>query len=156
MKRILSDFVRAGLVLQISLSSAAIGWPTVSWGESIWDSHSTLNARLQADFSSLFAKVETLNIEPGRQSSKAPEAYVNGHFSFTDPATGHEINLPVRLRVRGGRSKFICLFPKLELEFSTDDYKGTIFAGNRSIKIGTHDRSLPKTQSCQRNIYEKF
>lgn len=49
-----------------------------------------------------------------------------------------ELELPVRIRVRGNSSLQECPFPKLKIKITTNDRDGTPFSNAREIKIGTH------------------
>lgn len=83
---------------------------------------------LVADFRQAFRVRDTLD---------APETPAT--LRYADSA-GREVAIPVRIAPRGhfrvqARN---CSFPPLRVRFDRDRVKGTLFAGQRSLKLGTH------------------
>jgi hypothetical protein len=104
----------------------------------LFQSHDTMKITLEGEFKTLFAKYKSLTIAEGEQSSKAPEAWVNGAIKYFE-TSGKEVRLPLKIRVRGNSSKNDCDFPKLDVEINSGvDLSNTAFANARNFKIGTH------------------
>src|SRR5205814_9351444 len=97
-------------------------------GERLFATQEPVAITIRADFDKVFGSRDTLHVE------KRP-----GTLSYTDPS-GHVVSLPVQLAPRGhfriqARN---CSFPPLRVTFPRDQVKGTLFAGQKSLKLGTH------------------
>jgi hypothetical protein len=103
----------------------------------LFSSDSILQFTLTADYKAVFKNRDTLNVP--RQ--KAVLSYVDG---------GKTVTLPVEIAPRGhfriqARN---CAFTPLRVVFNRDSVKGTLFAGQKSLKLGTH---------CQKsNEYDQY
>src|SRR4051812_11068162 len=102
---------------------------------SVFDSHELLEFTVEAPFADLFVK------------ARADEDYsVKGAVKYTDPATGQATTVSgVQISTRGHTSKNAseCEFPKLKLKFPESRDNAGPFAGDRTIKIGTHCGDRP-------------
>lgn len=96
-----------------------------------------LRATLRADLRSLFSDRDTVN--PGRHA---------GTFSFVDSA-GQMVTLPVELSTRGHyrRQHGNCAVPPIRVRLTRDAVRGTLFRGQRSLKLVTHCRDLDQYDS---------
>jgi hypothetical protein len=56
-------------------------------------------------------------------------------------AAGDEVNVPLRVRVRGKSRAVACSFPPLLLNFKTGDLVGTVLEGEDRLKLVTHCQS---------------
>lgn len=63
--------------------------------------------------------------------------YQPGTLSYRD-ASGAEVSVPLRVRVRGKSRAAVCSFPPLLLNFRTSDLAGTLFEGEDRLKLVTH------------------
>lgn len=96
-----------------------------------------LRATLRADLRRLFNDRDTVN--PGRHA---------GVLSFIDSA-GQTVMLPVELSTRGHyRRQFgNCSVPPIRVRFAREAVRGTLFRGQRSLKLVTHCRNLAQYDS---------
>jgi len=51
---------------------------------------------------------------------------------------GHSVSLPVMTERRGWSRQVICRYPPIKLRFAKNDVKGTLFEGQKSLKLVTH------------------
>lgn len=100
------------------------------------------SAICRADELPLFASDEPLDITLEfpldtiiRQAEKEP--VVSGTAHYTD-ADGQKVSLPIKLSTRGKSRLEMCSFPPLSLQIDKKDGKGTIFKGQKELKIATH------------------
>jgi hypothetical protein len=128
------------LVVRWSLPIAAAAPPSPS---PIFQSHDTLtNIVLTAPFSDLFGRTRSWVSDhqvPSDDDDDERMPDVTGTLEYTSPE-GAIVRLnKVKIVVRGNtsRDKDECVFPKLTLKFGASP-KGTIFAGQKHIKLGTH------------------
>ena len=96
-----------------------------------------LRATLRADLRTLFNDRDTVN--PGRHP---------GTFAFID-STGQLVTLPVELSTRGHyrRQHGNCAVPPIRLRITREAARGTLFRGQRSLKLVTHCRDLDQYDS---------
>ena len=73
-----------------------------------------------------------------RQSADRP--VVDGTAHYVN-ATGETISLPVQISTRGRSRLEACKFPPLSLAVKKKSAKGTVFEGQKKLKIVTHCRS---------------
>lgn len=59
----------------------------------------------------------------------------------------------VAVRVRGISRAQVCQFPPLRLDFSSNDTPGTVFSGQRKLKLVTHCK---KTADYEQNVFEEY
>ena len=99
----------------------------------LFDEESILELRIEAPFQELF-----------EGAKKSPDLTVPG--ALFEAASGRESRaIPVTVSLRGhtSRRESECSFPKLKLEFDKSAAADTLFAGMKSIKIGTHCGEAP-------------
>ena len=97
-----------------------------------------------ADELPLFASNEPLDITLEfplytiiRQAEKEPVFTGTAHYTDAD---GQKVSLPIKLSTRGKSRLAMCRFPPLSLMIGKKDGKGTIFEGQKELKITTHCR----------------
>lgn len=100
----------------------------------LFEEDSILEVTLEGPFSTVFAS------KAERQESP---------FALT--VDGHTLNL--NARVRGISRLEVCRFPPLRLDFSTADAAGTIFAGQRRLKLVTHCKN---SKEYEQNVLEEY
>jgi hypothetical protein len=107
-------------------------------GKPLFQSESMLEVRIVADFKTLFK-------DRGEERD-----YHEGEFYWRESGDSLEQQLPVKLRLRGNfrRKKENCGFPPIRLKFGKDDTKGTLFAGQKKLKLVTH--------CSNRSAYEQY
>lgn len=116
-----------------------------------------------ADEVPLFASNDPLDIKLEfpmstiiRHASKQP--VVSGTAYYTD-ADGKEVSLPIKVSTRGKSRLAMCRFPPLSLIVSKKNGKGTIFEGQKQLKITTHCRANSSFRSYilqEFSIYRAF
>jgi hypothetical protein len=102
--------------------------------ERLFGSDEPLEFTLTADFKQLFKSRDTLNVKP-----------VKGTLTLKD-STGNPLEIPIELSPRGHfrlRSD-VCNFPPIRLIFPSTGLKGTAFAGQKALKLGTHCQQRDK------------
>ena len=102
--------------------------------ERLFGSDEPLEFTLTADFKQLFKSRDTLNVKT-----------VKGTLTLKD-STGNPLEVPVELAPRGHfrlRSD-VCNFPPIRLIFPSQGLKGTPFAGQKALKLGTHCQQRDK------------
>lgn len=108
----------------------------------LFETDDALQITIKAPFKSLFGKMLNEGV------------YVEGELILDGAAA-----LPVRLKPRGKtrRSKDICNFPPLTVNFKKEDVKGTVFAKQDKLKLVTHcqDRKV-KYQVYYRQEYHIY
>lgn len=97
----------------------------------LFSSDEILNLKLAADFELLFS-IRRLS----ESDSKTPE--VPALLTYVE--NGRTVTLNTVLKLRGNSSKKIeeCPFPKIKMTFNSNESRGTIFEGQKSLAIGTH------------------
>lgn len=73
-----------------------------------------------------------------------------------DGGDGHAaLDMPVGLRTRGNlrRERSVCRFPPIRVEFDGDSTAGTLFEGQRRLKLVTHCRN---NDAYERDVVEEF
>lgn len=90
----------------------------------------------------LFESEETLKV---RISAPWRDVERNEKYQGTYPATieftdsnGAKMQLPLTVERRGVKRQQTCDFPPIKLRFEKDDVKGTLFRGQKSLKMVTH------------------
>jgi hypothetical protein len=73
---------------------------------------------------------------PWRQLRRTPEE--EGPYPATIRIEGQDAGLELTVEKRGVSRQEICSMPPIRLRFDEDRVEGTIFEGNRSIKVVTH------------------
>jgi hypothetical protein len=112
--------------------------------------------RLEAEALPLFASVEPFDIAitadfkavQRDRDTESTTLFPGSLAVLTDGVAGKPI--PIQLRTRGHvrRNNRTCSFAPLRLEFPKDEVKGTIFQGQRVLKLGTY---------CQdTDVYEQY
>lgn len=105
---------------------------------SLFSSDSLLEITFKGPIYTLFQKAPGLPPMSGKQSNDSDLAYEAGSIEYRD-TQGRLISLPMEFRVRGNSSQKDCSFPKLSVRFKKETVlTGTLFAGLKSFKIGTH------------------
>jgi hypothetical protein len=114
-----------------------------------WPDDATLEEkRREAENRRLFRSVEPLEFTLIADFG-AVNRDRNPNSTRTFPATlvfagpdGAPASMPLQIRTRGHsrRKPQVCSFAPLRLEFQKDLMKGTVFAGHKSLKLGTHCR----------------
>jgi hypothetical protein len=110
------------------------------------DAESLKKRRLEAEALPLFSSLEPFDVTitadfkaVQRDRNVDSKKLYPGTFSIvTGGVPGPAI--PIQLRTRGNvrRNTRTCGFAPLRLEFPKDQLKGTIFEGQRAVKLGTH------------------
>jgi hypothetical protein len=105
--------------------------------ERLFGADEPLEFTLNGDFKATFKSRDTLNV-------KATKATLTVKDSSGTPVT-----IPVELAVRGHfrLRNDVCNFPPLRLIFPKEGLKGTPFAGQKSLKLGTHCQTRDKEYS---------
>src|SRR5687768_16536089 len=101
----------------------------------VFTSYDPIDLTVEAPYPELFDR-----------SRANPEYAVEGRLSYTEPTSGVRVTMEkVRVEMRGHTSRRVneCDFPKLKLVFDNPPPAGTVFAGMKSIKIGTHCADRP-------------
>lgn len=88
--------------------------------------------------------------------------YMDGlQLHYTDEA-GHWDSIPVKIRTRGHFRLNECFFPPLRIKIKKDDAEGTLFEGNKALKLvlpchkaGDNNQLVIKEFMCYK-IYEKI
>jgi hypothetical protein len=102
--------------------------------ERLFGSEDPLEITLAADFKAAFKSRDTLNVKRTK-----------GTLTVKDTA-GNPVNIPIEISPRGHfrlRSD-VCNFPPIRLIFPDSGLKGTPFAGQKSLKLGTHCQQRDK------------
>lgn len=102
--------------------------------ERLFGADDPIEFTLAADFKQLFKSRDTLNVKT-----------VKGTLTLKDSA-GNPLDIPVELSPRGHfrlRSD-VCNFPPIRLIFPSQGLKGTPFAGQKALKLGTHCQQRDK------------
>ena len=74
-------------------------------------------------------------------------------------AGGAKVSLPVKVRSRGHTRLRLCEFPPIRLEFDEAQAAGTVFAGQRNLKLVTQckaDRKYRDYVRLEQRIYEAY
>lgn len=95
--------------------------------ENLFDDHAPIALEIEAPFHLL------INDRVGESE------YHAGSLRYQEAATGEVvISLEIRTRGKTRRRKDICDFPPLRMRFTEADVEGTLFQGQRSLKLVTH------------------
>ncbi len=70
--------------------------------------------------------------------------YIDATLSFEDQSMGSDINLEIRPRGNFRLNPNNCIFPPISLKFKKKEVKGSIFEGQKKLKLVTH---------CQDEMY---
>jgi len=117
--------VRAPVFAALLVAASALAADSRS---ALFSSYDPLTLRLEAPFADLFGHK---SIDDGFS--------VSGTLSYSDagrPATPQSVTISVRGHT--SRREGECTFPKLKVDFADANGSGSLFAGMKSIKIGTH------------------
>jgi hypothetical protein len=98
----------------------------------LFKSHDPLNLRATGSIKSI-------------KKSSNDSTFVAGKFEFEENGTWTEVK--VETRVRGNYRLKNCYFPPLKVQFKKKDLKGTMFEGNKSLKV-----VLPCQNSSNKNM----
>jgi hypothetical protein len=90
----------------------------------VFAENTVLDLRLSAPLGTVF------------RARQNPE-YQPGTLAYRD-ASGKDVSVPLRVRVRGKSRAAVCSFPPLLLNFRTGDLAGTLLAGEDRLKLVTH------------------
>jgi hypothetical protein len=96
--------------------------------ERLFGSDEPLEFTLAADFKATFKSRDTMNVKPQKATLSVKDS------------SGTVVAIPIQISPRGHfrlRSD-VCNFPPIRLIFSEKGMKGTPFAGQKSLKLGTH------------------
>ncbi len=81
--------------------------------------------------------------------------YLDGKLSFSgDAGEMHELDLRFRARGNYRRKKSTCWFPPVRLNFKKKEAKGTVFEGQKILKIVTH--CSPKSKRSEQYILKEY
>ncbi len=92
----------------------------------LFETHNLMAVRIEAPLTTLI-------------TDRPDKEYLDGTFSYLDSA-GTEHTLDLKLRTRGitRRTKTICNFPPIRLNFRKKQVDGTAFTGQDKLKLVTH------------------
>jgi hypothetical protein len=96
--------------------------------ERLFGSDEPIEFTLTADFKATFKSRDTLNVKPQKATLTVKDS------------SGTPVTIPIEIAPRGHfrlRSD-VCNFPPIRLIFPDKGLKGTPFAGQKSLKLGTH------------------
>lgn len=96
----------------------------------IFSSYEVLNFKLTAPISTLLKAKQLLFFE-------TKKVVVEGTLSYTD-STNKNIQIPVKINIKGFTSTQFCTLPKLELKLDKTLKKNTLFENIKSIDLHTH------------------
>ena len=102
--------------------------------ERLFGADDPIELTLAADFKQLFKSRDTLNVKT-----------VKATLTLKD-SSGNPLAIPVELAPRGHfrlRSD-VCNFPPIRIIFPSQGLKGTVFAGQKALKLGTHCQQRDK------------
>jgi hypothetical protein len=103
-----------------------LGIATNSAAQSLFESHDTLEVRIEAPLTT-FAK------------KRSDVDYLDGTFSYTDAMSeSRSFDLKLRARGRYRRQKKTCNFPPIRLNFKTGQVEGSLLEGEDKLKLVTH------------------
>ncbi len=68
---------------------------------------------------------------------RSTDRYLAGELAYVQ-ADGSEVRLPLRIRARGNFRRENCDYPPAWLRFNKSDVKGTLFEGQRRLKLVVH------------------
>jgi hypothetical protein len=125
-------------VLLIATHGGAQGLP-------LFDSNETLHLTIEAPMRTLIRNAEDRPV-------------VDGTATYTD-TNGNTVSVPVQMSTRGKSRLTVCRFPPLSLSVKKKAAKGTVFEGQKSLKIVTHCQSHAQFRSYllqEYGIYEAF
>lgn len=91
-----------------------------------------------------------------RQAEKEPVVSGTAHYIDAD---GQKVSFPIKISTRGKSRLAMCRFPPLSLMIKKKDGKGTVFEGQKQLKITTHCRPSSSFRSYnlqEFSIYRAF
>jgi hypothetical protein len=116
--------------------------------ERLFGSDEPLAFTLAADYKTLFKRRDTLNVKPVKATLTVKDS------SGTDRTIAMEIEPRGHFRLRSD----VCNFPPIKLVFPDSGLKGTPFAGQKSLKLGTHcqksDKEFAEYPVREHAVYE--
>jgi len=108
-----------------------------------FESTDILNFTLKVDFSSLFEDVGD------------KRKYHSGHIDYRDKENNyHQVGVKVKTRGKFRLRKKNCDFPPLRFRFSHEETSGTVFAGQKKLKLVTHCQSIQ--ESYEQHTLEEY
>ena len=130
------------LLAIVGLATFTAGGPLVAAAKPLFADQTTVEFVIEAPFGKLLI------------DRVGKSTYRGGELRYTD-AAGHEVVLPIEIRTRGKtrRRKDICAFPPLRLRFAKGDVGGTLFQGQKAIKLVTHCRD---TDSYDQLVLQEY
>lgn len=120
-------FILFSLVFSVAHALTPV-FPAPSSG--IFSSYEILNFKLTAPISTLLKAKELMFFE-------TKNVVVEGKLSYTD-SNGKNIQIPVKINIKGFTSTQFCTLPKLELKLDKTLKKNTLFENIKSIDLHTH------------------
>jgi len=105
--------------------------------ERLFGSDEPLEFTLSADFKAAFKSRDTLNVKTTKATLTVKDS------------SGAPVVLPVEIATRGHfrLRNDVCNFPPIRLIFPKEGLKGTPFAGQKALKLGTHCQTRDKEYS---------
>ncbi|MBL30439.1 MAG: hypothetical protein CMC81_04290 [Flavobacteriaceae bacterium] len=108
-----------------------------------------INAQEDSDLSALFQNDEPLKIKlnySNKEMNKKTNdsTFIETQMSYEEAGTWK--NIDVRLRARGNFRRSECYFPPIKMKIKKVDRKGTLFEGNKNLKL-----VLPCKQESDKN-----
>ncbi len=111
-----------------------------------------LLASATSSASPLFEQDEVLEISlAGPLSTVVGDTEDRNEYPFVLTVEGSAIGVDVR--VRGLSRVRVCNFPPIRLDFSSSDASGTVFAGQRRLKVVTHCK---RSADYEQNVLEEY
>ncbi len=131
---------RAAVLLALALAAgcATGGAPPPAPGpppapKSLFEANTPLRLTLEAPWSKVVA-----DRAPDSERTAFP-----GVLRYDGPEGQVQLDVEVRTRGRARLDKKVCSFPPLRLEFDKQQAKGSVFQGQKKLKLVTHCRSTP-------------
>lgn len=121
----------AAAVILLLISVSTNLWPAPA--QKLFDSHEIIGMTLEYD-------IKAFSKDKGDD-----RGYHKAKLSYTGPG-GQAIMLDVKIRARGKlRRTFLkCLVPAFKMKLNKKQVKGTLFDGQKSLKLVTHCKNKPK------------
>jgi hypothetical protein len=135
--------LRSGVVaVFIFLLQGSIARVTAADDSRWYSNHQIIDLRLEGPFPGLFARAR-----------RDPDYEITATLSYLEPGSRRRTRLSgVLVSTRGhtSRQSNECVFPKLKLRFDSALPESSMFAGIRTLKLGTHCADLPGQQLTPR------
>jgi hypothetical protein len=124
-RRLPAFFVALGLSLTgISVNALGAAAPGIQKPARLFASEETLAVTMTAPWSDL-------------QGRKSYQGAYPAELSYRD-ASGNSVVLAMTVERRGVKRQQVCSFPPVRLRFEKEAVKGTVFRGQKSLKMVTH------------------